>query len=126
MLTKDSVLWIHRHLILGRITDETLSIRERNIRRGSSVSLIIRNDLHTIMLPYSHTTVRGTEIDTDSRSFSRHVCYNLTIQHLNYKISPNPILPSTALKPQEPKFSKSKLKSPSSLFSNSRQKQTQN
>jgi hypothetical protein len=72
-LTENCVLRIHGDLILRRLADETLGIRERNIRRSRSISLFVSNDLDTIVLPHSHAAVRGPEVDADRRSFSSHV-----------------------------------------------------
>lgn len=72
--TEDSVERIHSDLVLGSVADESFGISESNIRRRRSISLIIGNNLNTIMLPNSNTRVSGTEIDTDGRtlSLSRH------------------------------------------------------
>jgi hypothetical protein len=68
--TKDGVYGVHRYLILGSITNETLSIRKCHIARSGSVSLVVSNDLHAIMLPHSDAAIRGSKIDAYCRSFT--------------------------------------------------------
>jgi hypothetical protein len=68
--TKDSVYGVHRYLILGSIANETLGIRKCHITRSCSVSLVVSNDLHAIMLPHSDAAVRGSKIDAYCRSFT--------------------------------------------------------
>lgn len=68
--TKDGVERIHSDLVLGSVTDESFSISERDIGGRGPITLIISNNLNTIMLPNSNTRVSGTEIDTDGRTFS--------------------------------------------------------
>jgi hypothetical protein len=65
---------VHGHLILSRIANEALSISEGHITGSGSVPLIVSDDLDTIVLPHTNTTVRGSEIDPDRRSFSSHDC----------------------------------------------------
>mmetsp|Transcript_14867 Transcript_14867/g.31143 ORF Transcript_14867/g.31143 Transcript_14867/m.31143 type:complete len:124 (+) Transcript_14867:1633-2004(+) len=64
---KDSVLWIPSYLVLGRITNQTLSICERNIRRSRSVTLVIGNDFDAIVLPDANAGVSRAQIDSDCR-----------------------------------------------------------
>ena len=74
--TKDGVGGIHGDLILSSITNQTLRISESDIRWRGSVTLIISNDLNTVVLPYSNTRVGRAEIDTDRRTFAftGHCC----------------------------------------------------
>mmetsp|Transcript_89975 Transcript_89975/g.176154 ORF Transcript_89975/g.176154 Transcript_89975/m.176154 type:complete len:251 (-) Transcript_89975:41-793(-) len=69
---EDSVGSIHSNLVLGGITNQTLSVVESNVRGGGSVTLIVGNNLHTIVLPHTHARVGGTKINTDGCSFNRH------------------------------------------------------
>jgi len=62
---KDGVGSVHGDLVLGGVTDKTLSVIESNIGRGGALALIVGNDLHAIILPHTNTRVRGTKIDTD-------------------------------------------------------------
>jgi len=68
--TKYSVSRVHRHLIFGCIANEALCISEGDIARCRSVTLVISNDLHSVMLPHAYTTVSRSQIDSDSRSFT--------------------------------------------------------
>jgi hypothetical protein len=80
--------WVHRDLILCGITDETFGVRERNIGGGCPVTLVVGDDLNTIILPDTNTAVQtgsayarnarspgdglrvgGAQIDTDSFSW---------------------------------------------------------
>lgn len=69
-LTKDGVNRVHGNLVLSGVTDQTLSVGEGNIGRGSPVTLVIGNDLNTIVLPDTNARVGSSEIDSDSRTFS--------------------------------------------------------
>jgi hypothetical protein len=64
---EDGILRIPSRLILGGITDQTLTpIRsERDVRRSGSVTLVIGDDLDLLVLPDADAGVGGTEIDTD-------------------------------------------------------------
>jgi len=64
-LTKNGVNRVHGDLVLGGITNETLGVGEPDIRRRRSVTLVVGNDLNTIMLPDTDTRVGGSEIDSD-------------------------------------------------------------
>mmetsp|Transcript_67676 Transcript_67676/g.94101 ORF Transcript_67676/g.94101 Transcript_67676/m.94101 type:complete len:341 (-) Transcript_67676:56-1078(-) len=75
---KDGVGGIHGSLILGSISNQTLTVREANIGWGGPVALIIGNDLHTIILPHTNARIGGTQINSDSNSFSSHYDINIT------------------------------------------------
>jgi hypothetical protein len=60
---EDSVTGVHGNLILSGISNKTLGLVEGNVRRGGTITLIVGNDLYTIILPYSDARVCGTEID---------------------------------------------------------------
>jgi hypothetical protein len=62
---KDGVGWIAGTLVLGRVADETLGLSERDIGRGGPISLIVRDDLHTFILPDANAGVGGSKVDTD-------------------------------------------------------------
>ena len=48
---KNGVGWVHCCLILSGVTDETLGVGEGDVRWGGTVTLFIRNDFNTIVLP---------------------------------------------------------------------------
>jgi len=62
---EDGVDWVLGCLVLGSITDESFGLGEADVRGGSSVTLIVGDDLHSFVLPDAHAGVGGTEIDTD-------------------------------------------------------------
>ncbi len=57
---KDGVLRVFNDLVLSSITDESLSLSEGDIRRGSSVTLVIGNDFNFIIKVDSDTGVSGS------------------------------------------------------------------
>ena len=42
---------VHRDLVLGRISDKTLGLIEGNVRWGGTVTLVVRDNLHAVVLP---------------------------------------------------------------------------
>lgn len=46
---------VHGNLVLCSIADETLALREGDIGRGRPVTLVIGDDLNTIVLPDTDT-----------------------------------------------------------------------
>mmetsp|Transcript_21933 Transcript_21933/g.70873 ORF Transcript_21933/g.70873 Transcript_21933/m.70873 type:complete len:677 (+) Transcript_21933:167-2197(+) len=63
---------VHRHLVLGGVTDEALRVRESHIRGRRAVSLLVGDDLNAVVLPHAHARVRGPKVNTNSRSVSSH------------------------------------------------------
>ncbi|TNN68307.1 NAD-specific glutamate dehydrogenase [Liparis tanakae] len=63
VLTKYSVGWVHGHLVLGSISDESLGVCEGHIAGRGPVSLVIGNDFHFAMLEDAHTGICGSQID---------------------------------------------------------------
>ena len=55
-------------LTLGGIANKSLSLREGDIGWGSTVTLVVGNDLHTIVLPNTNAGIGGTKIDTNGFS----------------------------------------------------------
>ena len=47
---------VHRDLVLRGITNETFSVREGHIGGGRPVTLVVGDDLNTIILPDTNTT----------------------------------------------------------------------
>ncbi|KAH7437991.1 hypothetical protein KP509_05G100000 [Ceratopteris richardii] len=68
-LTENCVDRIHGHLVLRSIAYQVFRISKGNAGRGSTVPLIIGDNLHTIILPDAHTRVGGTKVDINSRTF---------------------------------------------------------
>lgn len=64
---------VHSRLVLCCITDEPLGVRESHIRRCCAVSLIITDNLYTIILPDTYAAVCCAEIDTNGRSLLCHL-----------------------------------------------------
>mmetsp|Transcript_42660 Transcript_42660/g.102046 ORF Transcript_42660/g.102046 Transcript_42660/m.102046 type:complete len:244 (-) Transcript_42660:30-761(-) len=56
---------VHGDLVLGSISDETLGLIEGDIRGGGAVSLVIGDDLDTVVLPHSDARVGGSEVNSD-------------------------------------------------------------
>ena len=48
---EDGVVGVHGDLVLCGVTDETLSVGERNIGGCRAVTLVVGDDLDTIVLP---------------------------------------------------------------------------
>jgi hypothetical protein len=62
---KDGVVRVHGDLVLGGITDETLRVVEGHVGGSGSVSLVVRNDFYSVVLPYTHTGVGGAKVNAD-------------------------------------------------------------
>jgi len=52
----------HYDLILGSITNQTLVVGERHIGWCCAVTLVVGDDLYTIVLPYSDTAEEKREV----------------------------------------------------------------
>lgn len=63
---EDGIVGIFGHLVLGCISDESLCFCEGDIGRSGPVSLIIGDDLNSIILPNTDTGVGGAQVDSDS------------------------------------------------------------
>jgi hypothetical protein len=63
---EDGVMRIFGDLILGRVTDESFSLSEADVRWSCSISLIVYDDLNSVVLPHTHAGVGSTQINTDS------------------------------------------------------------
>mmetsp|Transcript_6983 Transcript_6983/g.13721 ORF Transcript_6983/g.13721 Transcript_6983/m.13721 type:complete len:466 (-) Transcript_6983:90-1487(-) len=70
---EDRVPGVHGDLVLGGITNKALSVGEGDIRRSSTVTLVVGDDLDAVVLPNTNATVGGTEVNTDSGSVPTHV-----------------------------------------------------
>ena len=67
MLTKDGVDGVHGDLVLGRISDEALGVGEGDIRGRGAVTLVVGDDLDTVVLPHADARVGRAEVDADRR-----------------------------------------------------------
>lgn len=65
---EDGVLGVHGDLVLGRITDQTLGVGEGNERRGRSVTLVVGDDITSVLTEDTDAGVRSTQVDTDGWS----------------------------------------------------------
>jgi len=70
---KDTVLRVHGNLIFGGIANKTFRVGKGDVGWSCSVTLVVRNDLNTIILPNSNAAVSRTKIDTDSFSVLCHL-----------------------------------------------------
>ena len=59
---EDRLLGVDGGLVLGSISYKTLRISEGNVRRGDTVSLIVRDDLDAAVLEDTDAGVSGAEI----------------------------------------------------------------
>jgi hypothetical protein len=75
---EDSVDGVLGGLVLGSISDESLSVGEANVGWGGSVTLIVGDDLDSFVLPDAYTGVGGSEIDSDGSSL------NFLISHCRF------------------------------------------
>jgi hypothetical protein len=57
-------------LVLGGISDQSFGFSESDIRRSSSVSLIIGDNFYSIVLENSYTRVGGSEINSNGGAFN--------------------------------------------------------
>ena len=63
---EDGVVWVHGDLVLGGISDETLRVCEGNERGCCAVTLVVGNDLDTVILPDTDARVGGAQVNADS------------------------------------------------------------
>ena len=66
---------VRLHLVLRRITDQALRVRERNVRRRRAVALVVRDDVHGVVLPDAHARVGRAKVNANSRRLLRHGGY---------------------------------------------------
>ena len=61
---------VHGNLILCGITNETLIVGKRDVRRGCAISLIVGDDFDTIVLPHTNAAEEGKKRKsrTDARN----------------------------------------------------------
>merc|ERR1719219_1605480 len=69
---KNSVVWVHGHLIFSGVSDKPFGVREGHIGGCGSVTLVIGDDFDLSMLEHSNTGVGSSQIDSDCGSL-RHI-----------------------------------------------------
>jgi hypothetical protein len=57
---EDGVVWVHGDLVLGGISNQTLRVVEGDVGWGGSVTLVVGNDLNSVILPHGDTRVCGS------------------------------------------------------------------
>ena len=60
---EDGVVGVHRDLVLRGIADQPLAVGERDIRGCRAVTLVVGNDLDTIILPDTDTPAKIASVD---------------------------------------------------------------
>ena len=70
MLTEHSIDGVHGDLVLCGVPDETLSVGECHVGWSRAVSLVIGDDLDSIVLPDPDARVGSAEINADRWSLS--------------------------------------------------------
>ena len=63
---EDGVVGVHRDLILGGVADESLIVGEGDIGWCRSVSLVVGDDLDSIVLPDTNARVGCAKVNADS------------------------------------------------------------
>lgn len=53
------VVGVHRGLVLGGVADETLVLREGDIGRGRSITLVVGDDFDTVVLPHTDAAAKN-------------------------------------------------------------------
>lgn len=62
---EDGVVGVHGDLVLRGVTDETLVVGERDIGRGRAVTLVVGDNLDSVVLPDTDAGVGGAQVNTD-------------------------------------------------------------
>ena len=71
---EDSVVGVHGDLVLGGITNETLSVGETDERGSGAVTLVVGDDLNAVITEDTHTGVGGSQVDSDGGGHGECVC----------------------------------------------------
>merc|ERR1719160_2456402 len=67
---EDGVLRVHGGLVLGRVADHALRLREGDERGRGAVALVVGDDLDAVVLPDADARVRGAEVNAHGRSLN--------------------------------------------------------
>ena len=54
---EDGVVGVHGDLVLGSVTNQSLTLAEGDIGGGGTVTLVVGNNFNTVILPDTDTTV---------------------------------------------------------------------
>jgi len=65
LLVENGVLGVPLLLVLLLVTDQPLGVRELDVGGGGPVTLVVLDDLNGVVLHNTHTTVGGTQVNTD-------------------------------------------------------------
>ena len=76
MTIKNNLQDLRSYLVLGRVSNESLSVSEGDIAGSGPVTLIIRDDLHLAVLEDSNTGVGGPQVNT----------HGLLLGHLDWDV----------------------------------------
>lgn len=55
-------------MIFSGISDETLVVREGNVRRCDTVALVVGNDFHLAVDVHAHARIGSAQVDADHRA----------------------------------------------------------
>mmetsp|Transcript_96145 Transcript_96145/g.253980 ORF Transcript_96145/g.253980 Transcript_96145/m.253980 type:complete len:142 (+) Transcript_96145:1215-1640(+) len=71
---EDCVLGIPGDLVLRCISDQALGGSECDVRGRGAISLVVRDDLDSVIPPNSNTRIGGPQVNADGRFSSSHAC----------------------------------------------------
>jgi len=58
------IVRVHGDLVLSSVTDQTLGVGERDVRRGSATTLVVGNDFNATIFPDADTTGKETSLSS--------------------------------------------------------------
>ena len=65
---EDGVVGVHGDLVLGSVTNQSLTLAEGDIGGGGTVTLVVGNNFNTVILPDTDTTVENVSKERSNRS----------------------------------------------------------
>ena len=75
---EDGIARVHGDLVLGSISNQSLTLTESDIRKGGTVTLVVGNNLNTVILPDTDTTaerkmsVKSDQTNSIQSTYKRH------------------------------------------------------